>query len=69
MSNFTPHQAYVRTAKLAKAAKQSMRTYCFERGVNHSTVCKWKNKKTGTVFNSIAEKLNGPPAKSKSRDK
>jgi hypothetical protein len=46
---------------LAKKAEQSLRMYCAARDVNHSTVCKWKGKRKGTVFLSILEKLNGPP--------
>lgn len=61
MNNLTPHQAYVKANKLAKEASQSLRTFCGLRGINHSTVCKWKGKRKGTVFLSILEALNGPP--------
>ena len=59
--SMTPHQHYVKACAMAKEANQSLRTYCAERGVNHSTVCKWKDKRDGTIFMSILDKLNGPP--------
>lgn len=65
MKTLTPHQAYVKANALAKAAEQSLRTYCALRKVNHSTVCKWKGKRSGTVFLSILEALNGPPKRAK----
>lgn len=61
MKSQTPHQAYAKVNSLARSAKQSLRTYCALRNVNHSTVCKWKGKRKGTVFLSILEALNGPP--------
>lgn len=61
MKSLTPHQAYVKVTTLAEQAKQSLRAYCFARHVNHSTVCKWRGKRKGTVFLSILEKLYGPP--------
>jgi hypothetical protein len=40
----TPKQAYNLVAKAAKAEKKSMRAYCRDHGVHHSTVIGWKTK-------------------------
>ena len=53
----TPFQVYSMARKRAKEAGVSLRAYCLERGVNHSTVCKWKDKKKGSVFSEILGKL------------
>ena len=67
MKSFSPHKAYTQVNKMAKQAKQSLRAYCAARNVNHSTVCKWKGKRTGTVFLTIWEALNGEPKKQSQR--
>lgn len=61
MKSISPHGAYTKINALAKKGKQSLRAYCAARGVNHSTVCKWKGKNHGTIFVSILEALYGPP--------
>ena len=53
----TPSEAYAKVSEKAAAEGKSMRSFCASRGVDHSTVSRWKTRKEGTVYLSILEKL------------
>ena len=53
----TPAEAYARVSEKAAEEGKSMRSFCSSRGVEHSTVSRWKTRTEGTVYLSILEKL------------
>jgi hypothetical protein len=69
MKAMTPHQVYVEVRRRAKIRKKSLRAYCAERGINHSTVCKWRGRRNGSVFSDTQARLLNDPAKRKPRKK
>ena len=55
----TPKQAHKRVLRLARKKKQSLRAFCAEAGVSHSTVSKWASKDGGSVYDTILDRLIG----------
>lgn len=58
----TGPEAFRRVKKMAKDAKKSIRAYCLERKVSHTTVYRWRYQ-TESYRTTIFKKLMGPPVK------
>lgn len=57
----TPDQVYQRVHAITRKAGISVRQYCRDRGVDHSTVSKMRGKKKGSSLETTVNKLLGEP--------